>query len=188
MTFLEPQWDSIFSSFIFSFVLPSEIQDQIMSECVSLRQTGLRGVKKSNLGGWQSDFIEDRGPGITYLIDSATAFAREVVTPNRNLESLAYKILSLWVNFNSASDFNEPHTHGDTKITGVYYVRVPQGAGELCLIRPDHNPIFPSEDTTLRLVPQQGRVYLFPGHLIHYVLAGDKSQTEQRVSIAFNMV
>lgn len=92
-----------------------------------------------------------------------------------------------WANINGKGHFNAPHTHGESKYTAVYYPQVPRDPGKLILMRTDAAcPIFSDEQQDFRITPSAGRVYLFPGHLIHFVMPSGTDEKE-RISIAINL-
>lgn len=92
-----------------------------------------------------------------------------------------------WVNSTKFGGYNTPHTHGKADLIGIYYPKVPTDSSELCILRNDgstyHN-IFINE-RKLMVKPVEGRFYIFPGHLWHYVDV--HTIEEERVSISFNL-
>lgn len=86
------------------------------------------------------------------------------------------------------------HAHNTAWLSGVYYVQLPQVAG-------DENaqhagwiefgpppPDFPValEPETVFVQPEEGKVVLFPGYMFHQTVP--TGVTEQRISIAFNII
>ena len=70
------------------------------------------------------------------------------------------------------------HTHndGDERLSGVYYIRVPEGSGDI---------IFHVDGQTTSFSPAEGDLFLFSPALPHEV--GENRSSSMRLSIAFNI-
>ena len=72
-------------------------------------------------------------------------------------------------------------------VSGVFYLRVPPGAGRLCFFDPRGS--IPPFEREVRHVPQRGEVLLFPPWLSHAVgCSGAADDDGPRLSISFNYV
>ena len=127
----------------------------------------LRGVvdcvKRTNVGGWQSDRCNRK----TY------PWAAEVVDAVKEAAEYEGEV-TYWFNINEGDNYNEWHDHwGGEKhhICACLYIQVPEGAGDF-------------EYTGGRVKPQVGLLVIFPDTLMHRVLPNDGDGT--RVSMAFN--
>ena len=91
--------------------------------------------------------------------------------------------MQAWATVHEAGVSHLAHCHPDSVVSGVYYVKVPQGAGSIVFDDP-RGPL-PPFDTKMTIKPTLGDLILFPSWLIHQVsqTAGD----EPRISIAFNI-
>ena len=103
-------------------------------------------------------------------------------------------ISDYWWNINYHKDYNQPHNHRDSILSGVYYIDVPEDS--------DSKIHFDREDEAQyylpRLMPQRNQItavratytpvnngiLIFPSWVIHYV-DGNKSQ-KPRISMSFN--
>ena len=82
------------------------------------------------------------------------------------------------------------HSHGRADLIGIYYVKVPPQSGEFVVLRNDGSQycnLYENRDDMLGYTtePEEGRLYVLPGHLWHYV-TGNNSK-EDRISISFNI-
>tara|TARA_Y100000592_G_scaffold86844_1_gene140652 strand:- start:694 stop:1269 length:576 start_codon:yes stop_codon:yes gene_type:complete len=153
-------------------------------------------VKKSNIGGWQSDNLEGEHPPLNNLFNGiekhANIFANEIGLKD------GLRISNGWININYYKDYNVDHIHGHCMMSGVYYIETPKDCG---------NIEFSAGDTDLRsltwsekrtkeensfTVPRwwmpaiQNRLYLFPNWLTHRVRP-NLNPKKERISISFNL-
>ena len=151
----------------------------------------------SNRGGWQSS-----NKSIDVTLDVFKDFAEKL----RFYSNAYYKsingvhnkliIKSLWININSTHSFNLTHTHPNSFLSGVFYVKVPENCGRICFDHPcatkqhewqdnDFNELNILNCTTYNIEPEENRLILFPGWLPHYV--EHNQNKEDRISISFNI-
>ncbi len=104
---------------------------------------------------------------------------------------------SSWFMINNYKDYNAVHTHPQSVISGVFYVKVPEKSGELEF----HHPItdyldmyWPQKNITeynswnspvWRIPVKEGKLILFPSWLKHGVQP-NLNKTESRISVSFN--
>ena len=136
----------------------------------------------------------DRAPGIMQVLQMAIEKATEnAPTLGWSLDGQAMQVTEYWANVNEPNDYNMQHNHVPSHISGVYYVRVPEGSGRIkffderrirTLAEPDSSPV---EITASEHVfdPKPGMMLLFPSWLDH--LVGQNRSNEVRISISFNM-
>lgn len=100
-----------------------------------------------------------------------------------------------WVNINPKGSYNKPHSHLNTTIflSGVYYLKVPEGSGDIKFYDPrghwirgmrDHK-FFYNGITYLTYSPKVDELILFPSWLEHDV--SENTGDGERISIAFNV-
>ena len=142
--------------------IPKDFVDNVLA---------LRGVadcvKRSNVGGWQSDRCNRK----TYK------WARQVVDDVTSKIKLDGDI-TYWYNINTGSDYNEWHHHdrGATdEMCAVLYLQVPENAGYF---------EYEIEKEIFQIKPYAGLLLLFPDDLMHRVLPNEGDG--ERVSMAFN--
>lgn len=104
------------------------------------------------------------------------------------------------VNMNKLGEWDSPHIHIGPKLVGVLYLRTPESSGNLILIAPtfaggltstsetssmSQIPVTKQQRTYFEVVPQVGKMVLFPSDLVHFVMPNTKDDT--RVSVALNI-
>ena len=185
------QQDLVFADFVLSADLSINRQ-AVLSSCRNIQRS--QGTLRSNVGGFQSPIAaESDDPVIEELQETVNEFSLKGVN---ELGWNFTKVRSAWwINVNTPLSYNVPHTHGKIDLIGVYYVQVPENSGTFNILRNDgmtytslvanenqQNPPFNSEWES---TPVEGRYYLFPGYVWHYVM---QNQTvRDRISISFNL-
>jgi uncharacterized protein (TIGR02466 family) len=101
---------------------------------------------------------------------------------NLSDEEIRQKIF-IWASIHLNGTGHQPHHHVNSAVSGVFYVSVPPGSGDIVFNDPRGG--LPPFGKTLRIKPTIGDVILFPGYLIHSVLPTLTS--EPRISISFNL-
>ena len=112
------------------------------------------------------------------------------------------EMVSVWLNANRRHDYNVPHTHTDSFLSGVFWVSVSEGAAEsseLVLSDPrvqlqqfEYHDWF-GMGLQRRIVPTPGKLVLWPSWLSHRVepVADDakplESEQSERISVSFNL-
>jgi uncharacterized protein (TIGR02466 family) len=95
-----------------------------------------------------------------------------------------------WINFYNKGDFQYPHHHAGSTVSGIYYYQTNGEDGRVIFENP--NPyldlhLFPGSHgfTKLGIDPKPGRLILFPSWLRHGV---EINKTDhERISISFNI-
>lgn len=152
------------------------------------------GRTQSNVGGWQSKDLEkdsrldDLASEILFHSDY---FLKEL---KLDLES---GITNLWININKYRDYTREHLHPNSKLSGVYYVEVPENSGDIVFLHPAYDLLgydwkcksrmcsdYVSSGKRMR--PKSGTLVLFPSWLRHLV-EPNMNLTDDRISISFNV-
>ena len=110
---------------------------------------------------------------------------------------IGYEMISLWINYQQANEYNPPHNHGGD-LSFVIYLQVPEeivkenketkhehnnpGPGMICF---DLGPEMPYSVTRVGHMPKAGDIFIFPAWLQHHVNAF-KSDVE-RISVSGNL-
>jgi hypothetical protein len=101
--------------------------------------------------------------------------------------------LDYWIQDYKPKDFHEVHNHGLISLSGVYWVRANQDAGDFTFINPNPainlNPENIQKKTNytnrlLHIKPEKGKLVLFPSSIFHNVLPGGSNCI--RTTLAFN--
>jgi uncharacterized protein (TIGR02466 family) len=146
----------------------------------------------SNVGGWQSnDFNLNKPPKeLKQLSKCIFDFSLEIC------DFLNIKPVSTgqaWLNINEHGNFNWRHTHPNSVLSGVYYVKTPTDCGNIEFENPsmdmmvnmkvnEHN-LFTS--SCIKVPSERGTMYIFPSWLPHKV--HPNLSKEERISISFNL-
>lgn len=154
------------------------------------------GVNISNRGGWHSgELITPIPSALDQLFNELTVFANDV--PQRYMGTSDLVLGNWWININGKYDYNTPHDHQNSVLSGTYYVQVPEeNMGDLMLHRGDNAEFFLTskvkrEQTMANAMSipcpvKESMFYLFPSWVKHSV---ERNNTDsERISIAFNFV
>jgi hypothetical protein len=101
--------------------------------------------------------------------------------------------INYWIQDYSKNEFHSSHNHGDSLISGVYYIRANNNAGSLKFTNP--NPLFSVTDlkenskneVNFEIKPQKGLLVLFPSWLLHETMASSRDNCI-RTCLAFNLL
>lgn len=182
---------TIFSTELFESTFNNDLQDLADKLLLESQQPG---VTKSNVNGYQSKddlHLQSYMSEIVQWIkvESIQAFAsygfhKEIV----NMESC-------WFNVNKGfATYNNSHLHSAI-LSGVFYVKAPEGSGHLTLFNNGLNQLWPghtksnfanaNNSSFVDIPPEEGKLYIWPSYLLHNV-APNKKDVE-RISISFNL-
>ena len=156
------------------------------------------GRTVSNAGGWQSEDLNLQDPILTELLNSLWHRINYMKTNLGVKDSVKLTITAMWVNINKKGNFNRPHAHPDSFLSGVYYVDSdPINGGNIVFQSPilthgyhwDKDWFEESASETIsssncQYKPETTKVIIFPGWVWHYVEPNNSDQ--DRISISFN--
>ena len=183
----------IFPSFLRS-CSPILDRKELVNQCYQI-QTSFPGVENSNTGGYHSPVLSikdkttfEKFDQLSGLVDITQIFVKDTLQ-NRDIIS-NISDLSFWINVNGTHSYNVMHSHGRADLIAIYYVALPENSGNFVVMRNDGSQycnLYESRQDLLELTihPKEGRLYLLPGYLWHYVQANQSS--EDRISISFNV-
>jgi len=169
-----------------------------INQGISNLQKQSSGVIKSNRGGgWQSGgfhFPSHEGEMkldfMDQVIDKVFPYVRQAFLKYGFDQKQYYTYY--WLNINKKYSYNTIHSHGDTKMSGVLYTRVPKDSGAIGFERPDikiHDFQIPNTNTfdNFYIRPEEGLFVIFPGQLKHHVEQNlTEDEDDRRISIALN--
>lgn len=176
-----------------------------LKQLILEQRRNVAGVGVSNRGGWQSrdDLFVWGGEGgraLAQWIQSCVLHIHNTFHPERFQEFLnapdtrLQMQLVAWANVNGKGDWNSTHNHPNCHWSGVHYVQVPPGSGQIAFLDP--RPCINMLDTGNELLdlfrqiprtiePKEGMTVIFPSWMQHQVTA--HGSEEERISIAFNL-
>lgn len=163
------------------------------------------GIQRSNfskLGGWHSHNNLYKDPAYDDLTDRIHAAAALVSSDLGYHRNFALRIGTMWSIINAPGSSNRAHIHPGCDWSGVYYIQVPDGCGNIEFVDPrTENLMFqpryvPNRKrpkpcwTKVNVTPRAGKMLIFPSWLYHSVapnLSDAEGRAGERVIISFNL-
>jgi len=162
------------------------------------------GVQKTNIGGWQSDFIdEQKHEEFIKLQKKINQYLQkyhlEIFKGMKFNGNVIQNLNSMWVNINEKHHHNEWHIHPLSTLSGVYYIKHDGSIknGNITFKHPtgfymnfSHWPKEFVEKTNeitseqVPITPKSNMLLIFPSWLEHKVEQNLKDDT--RISLSFN--
>ncbi len=147
------------------------------------------GCVRSNRGGWHSEVLYDKD-----FFSEITESIEKILPSLPFHPTLKLKKIGGWANVNGPGSYNIAHMHPNTDLSGVYYVKVPEGdCGNITFYDPREvmsygnaflNERYIGGDNCPRF-PVEGNMYIFPSALKHSVEPNNTD--EERISLSFNL-
>ena len=167
---------------MYRFIKDSQLKDQ-------------KGIAKSNIKGWHSqDFnLQEKEPKefITFI---SPAIEKVMNDMNWEKQKQSVNINNMWAIINTGGSTNLRHQHGNSTISGAYYVRAPINSGDIVFYDPRPAPVY-SYPKALGpnalnaqingISPKEGVLVLFPSYVDHSV--NENLSNEERIVISFNI-
>ena len=153
------------------------------------------GINKSNVKGWHSkDFdLNDKDPQ-TFIAFILPAIEQVMTDMNWDKIKQTAKVNNMWAIINTGGSANLRHQHGNSTISGAYYVRAPINSGDIVFYDPRPAPVYSHPNVTNPNIlnaqvngvsPKEGALVLFPSYLDHSV--NENKSDEERIVISFNI-
>ena len=140
---------------------------------------------RSNVGGYQGHYFDDNE--LYSLIERSI--------PNIQDKPIKKFKYGAWVNVNGFGSFNERHNHdphAGTFLSGVFYVKCPEGSGRIRFYDPRPHictapdmKYYNGGETYHWFPPIPNTLIMFPAWLEHDVEIN--KSTEERIAISFNI-
>ena len=109
--------------FYFQDIVDYEIKNDEWKKDI-LNASKEEGVTKSNIFGWQSNFVKHDGMNSEFLSIFNNIHAVMHIDENYSPD-----IDSMWFNVNSKGSYNKTHTHPGCHLSFVYYIQCPEKCG-----------------------------------------------------------
>ena len=190
----------IFPTLIHHFDVSSfqEIKSSLIDFCYQERKRNPIGVSISNRGGWQSDLFYYNADNIlvSLIKEEIVAYFQD---NNIWKSGTTMKFSTAWININKRRDFNRSHHHADSTLSGVFWIKTSEKCGKILFDSPNSfeqgtemkcyneeikNSVNLFEDYSY--IPTEGRMLIFPSHLLHLVEINESRQ--DRISSSFNLI
>lgn len=187
----------LFPSYVWTSLFDDRVNfnRKLLALAQQMRSRDPAGVSNTNVKGWQSpnnlqNLSEFEDINLRILQVCQRIGESQNFRPNLQYRHQA------WLNISPPGAFNKIHYHANCHFSGVYYIslkapecgsiffRDPRVASRM-LTYPALTPTpFTSEE--VRLPPEEGRMYVFPGWMEHGV---DENLSDQdRIGISFNVL
>lgn len=172
-----------------------EISSELKTFCLTAKQH--EQASKFSEFSWHSKWYypDTCNPVFSTLVKTVTNCASVC---SESIDGLGeIHMTNFWLNVNAFNNFEEYHTHSDSFLSGVYYVKANEHSGNLSIMSPNQTITYWWGNYTnniikrnmynspvLEIPPVEKRLILFPSFLLHAV--GENLTNELRISIAFN--
>ena len=161
----------------------------------NLQSNDRKGISKSNLKGWHSkDFNLNEEAPKNFITFISPSIEKVMIDMNWEKENQKVNINNMWAIINTGGSANLRHQHGNSTISGAYYVRAPKNAGDIVFYDPRPAPVYTYPKAinpnflnaqVNGISPKEGALVLFPSYLDHSVNAN--MSDEERIVISFNI-
>ena len=171
------------------------INEEMYQYIKSIQKDDEIGINKSNVKGWHSkDFdLNDKEPQnfISFILP---LIEQVMIDMNWDKEKQTAKINNMWAIINTGGSANLRHQHGNSTISGAYYVRAPKNSGDIVFYDPRPAPVYSHPNVITpnllnaqvnSISPKEGALVLFPSYLDHSV--NENLSNEERIVISFNI-
>ncbi len=172
-----------------------EINEQMYNYIKSNQTNDEIGISKSNVKGWHSkDFnLSEKDPQnfITFILPAIEKVMNDM---GWDKEKQTAKISNMWAIINTGGAANLRHQHGNSTISGAYYVKAPNNCGDIVFYDPRPAPIYSYPNVNKvnflnaqvnGISPKEGALILFPSFLDHSV--NENKSNKERIVISFNI-
>ena len=153
------------------------------------------GITKSNIKGWHSkDFSLETKEPQNFINLILPSIEQVMVDMNWEKQKQKIRISNMWAIINTGGSANLRHQHGNSTISGAYYVKAPENSGDIVFYDPRPAPVY-SYPKALNpnilnaqvngISPKEGALVLFPSYLDHSV--NENMSNNERIVISFNI-
>ena len=154
-----------------------------------------KGINKSNNKGWHSkDFNLQQTEPKNFINIITPSVEKVMIDMNWEKEKQTIKISNMWAIINTGGSTNSRHHHGNSTISGAYYVRAPKDCGDIVFYDPRPGPVYKHpiakspnilNASVNSIKPEEGMLILFPSYLEHSV--NPNLSNKKRIVISFNI-
>ena len=154
-----------------------------------------QGISKSNIKGWHSkDFNMQENEPKNFIKFILPAIEQVITDMNWEKQKQSININNMWAIINTGGAANLRHQHGNSTISGAYYVRAPKNSGDIVFYDPRPAPVYTYPKAVNPnllnaqvngINPKEGALVLFPSYLDHSV--NENLSNEERIVISFNI-
>lgn len=109
----------------------------------------------------------------------------------------SHYITNMWANITHPNHRHHLHIHPNCLLSGILYARAPKNCGPTVfgdprpgamMIQPSHSEMNPHNMTAVVVLPEKGRLLIWPSYLPHAVENGRADENDDRIVLAFNIM
>ena len=170
-----------------------EFKNNLIDYVYKLKEKDPEGYTISNRNGWQS-----RGFDLSDMNDLLHGTILQGLSSFSAIKNTTKMRASAWININSPGSYNVKHTHPNSHLSGVMWIKAPKDSGNIVFDNPNghqthteinsYNQEFKDQffvHHAYWLPPIEGRMIIFPSHLQHAV--NENKSNVDRISVSFNI-
>ena len=170
-----------------------EFKNNLIDYVYKLKEKDPEGYTISNRNGWQS-----RGFDLSDMNDLLHGTILQGLSSFSAIKNTTKMRASAWININYPGSYNVKHTHPNSHLSGVMWIKAPKDSGNIVFDNPlghqthteinSYNQEFKDQffvHHAYWLPPIEGRMIIFPSHLQHAV--NENKSNEDRISVSFNI-
>ena len=171
------------------------INEQMYKFIKFTQSKDIKGISKSNIKGWHSkDFDMQENEPKNFIKFILPAIEQVITDMNWEKQKQSININNMWAIINTGGAANLRHQHGNSTISGAYYVRAPKKSGDIVFYDPRPAPVYTYPKAlnpnllnaqVNGISPKEGALVLFPSYLDHSV--NENLSNEERIVISFNI-
>ena len=171
------------------------INEQMYKFIKIIQSKDREGISKSNIKGWHSkDFNMQENEPKNFIKFILPAIEQVITDMNWEKQKQSININNMWAIINTGGSANLRHQHGNSTISGAYYVRAPKNSGDIVFYDPRPAPVYTYPKAlnpnllnaqVNGINPKEGALVLFPSYLDHSV--NENLSNEERIVISFNI-
>ena len=176
-------------------IIKLELDIEAMLEfCYEMKRKNEKGVKISNIGGWQSNnIINETHPEFVKLKTEIKSAAKVYHEDLKFKKTIKQKISNIWVNINQKRHSNDYHVHAYSSLSGAFYLK---GKSPIVFRHPYRDISNFYWDKSLiekfnaansgewKFEPEPNVLIIFPPWIEHKVLVNEEDT--DRISLSFN--
>ena len=188
LLFPTPVWTSQLENY-------KSINEQMYDFIKSEQSKDKFGISKSNVKGWHSKDFELNKTEVQKFINLILPSIEKVmIDMNWERQKQEVKINNMWAIINTGGAANLRHQHGNSSISGAYYVKAPVNCGDIVFYDPRPAPVYSHPNISgpnflnaqvNGITPKEGALVLFPSFLDHSV--NENKSNDERIVISFNI-
>ena len=170
-----------------------EFKNNLIDYAYKLREEDSKGFNISNRHGWQS-----RGFDLTNMNDLLHGTILQGLSSFPSIKNTTEMRASAWININGPGAYNILHSHPNSHLSGVMWIKAPKNCGVISFDNPNGHQTYTEINSynqefndqffihhSYWLPPIEGRMIIFPSHLQHEVR--ENNSNEDRISVSFNI-